>query len=527
MSASLFFVPPEPWGADDRSLTAAVDTVRGPLVADVAEWRTAPTVLRDSPDRRLARQGMRLCCTPAGEGREVWSLFDSAGEVIAKGTVALPAPTFSDEVPKGGLRAHLEDLTQGRALQPVAEITVTEILVALRDEDAKIRCRLVFTIASTGDGAAEADLAVQPLKGYERDAKRVRARVTDSLGWIRSPTPALIRLRSIAGAAPGTAGWDLRADDPAGPAMREILSVQLDVMEDRLPGVLADRHPDYLHQFRVAIRRTRSALSQLTDAIALEGRAEAVEGFRWLGRITSPVRDLDVQLLDLAERRARMEGDPHALDALERHLETLKKAAHRDLVLALTGDRFQAFLSRWRDSLNPSSANWTATESLRAPFADIVTARAVKLLRKVLREGRKIGPETEAERLHDLRKRMKKLRYVTEFLSEILPRDRSKPAIKALKGLQDVLGRVQDREVQVEALHGYGRTLASRKGVGAETLMTIGAWSEELDRDRRAARDAFAAAFETFAARETQALFHDIFDGPAGDQPGRRRPKED
>ena len=111
---------------------------------------------------------------------------------------------------------------------------------------------------------------------------------------------------------------------------------------------------------------------------------------------------------------------------------------------------------------------------------------------------------------------MKKLRYVAEFLAEVLPREKTKPAIKALKGLQEVLGRVQDREVQVEALHGYGRDLAGRKGVSAETLMAIGAWSEELDRDRREARAEFADAFRTFSAPDTQALFATLFGGHTG-----------
>ncbi|MEQ8394869.1 CHAD domain-containing protein [Thalassobaculum sp.] len=539
MNAPPTFVPQRGWSADHRALAAVVDAVKGSLNADPAQSQTVAVVLRDTPDRRLARQGYRLSCTPVDAGLETWSLFEPDGTLDAEAVVALPAPAFADEVQKGRLRSRLGDLAKGRTLLPVIEITVTETVVALRDGDGKIRCRLALTQVATAGAPAETDLTVHPLKGYGRDAGRVEARIADALGWSRSRAPALSRLETRAAGVSEAGGGALHADDPAGPAMREILSAQLDVMEDRLPGVLADRHPDYLHQFRVAIRRTRSALSQLPDAIALEGRPEAVEGFRWLGQITSPVRDLDVQLMDLAERRQRAGDDGPAMEALERHLRGLKTTAHRDLVLALSGSRFQRLAARWRDTLSPSSANWTATDTLRAPFAEIVSARAAKLLRKTLREGRRIGPDSPAETLHDLRKRMKKLRYVTEFLAEVLPPDRTKPAIKALKGLQDVLGRVQDREIQVEALHGYGRALAGRKGGSAETLMAIGAWSEELERDRRAARAEFAAAFDSFSAKETQALFHDIFAAPGmkpgsasgvatgSGKPDRRGPEED
>lgn len=526
MTSPLFFVPPPAWTADERSVAAAIHAARGDLSADRPATRTSVLIIRDTVARRLARRGCRLSSLSTGSDRDVWTLHRTDGGVLATETLSRHPAAFGDDLPTGPLRAHLEELTKGRALQSIIQIGLTERTVALRDRDGKIRSRLVFTTATTDDGATESDLTVKPLKGYERDTQRVQERLADALGWAVTETPAVDRLLAAVGDGSRTAPAaenDIRPDDPAGPAMREILSAQLDVMEDRLPGVLADRHPDYLHQFRVAIRRTRSALSQLGDAIALEGRTEAIDGFRWLGRITSPVRDLDVQMMDLAGRRKRMEGDPHALDALERHLAELKTTAHRDLVLDLSGSRFRSLVLRWRDTLSPSSANWTATETLRAPFAEIVSARAAKLLRKVLRDGRKIGPETDAEKLHDLRKRMKKLRYVTEFLAEVLPRDRSKPAIKALKGLQDVLGRVQDREIQVEALHGYGRVLSEGGDGDAETLMAIGAWTEELDSDRQAARAEFADAFEVFAAEQTQALFHDIFDGKRR----LRRRKED
>lgn len=519
MTTPTAFAPPDGWTGTLREVQAAIDAARGALSADLPETRTLTVTLRDSANYRLARSGHRLAGIPNGEARETWQISTLGGTPVAQGVLDVPAPAFHDELPKGELRSRLEELARGRSLHPVAEIHVEETVAALRDEDGKIRCRLVLTVAVEPGGTRETELDVRSLKGYEADARRVRSRIAGTLGWPVRDVPAFARVQAAAISVPGVVGAELRPDDPAGPAMREILSAQADVLEDRLSGVLADRHPDYLHQFRVAIRRTRSALSQLSAAIALEGRAEAVDGFRWLGRVTSPARDLDVQLLDLARRRAEMESGTDALDVLERHLTALKADAHRDLVLELSGTRFQRLIARWRDSLNPSSANWTATEPLRAPFATLVSARASKLLRKVLRDGRRIGPESEAEMLHDLRKRMKKLRYVTEFLGEVTPREQMRPAIKALKVLQDVLGRVQDREVQVEALHGYGHALAGRKGSSAEALMAIGAWSEELDRDRRAARAEFADAFETFAADETQALFHGIFDrhdGSAG-----------
>lgn len=504
------YAPPEGWPATADGLLVAVERLRGSLAGDPPKTRSQTITLRDTADRRLTRQGYHLTSVPGEEGRETWYLAGPDGAVAATEQVVALDRTFDSDLPKGALRSLLDRLGRGRALHPVAALHLTESAVALRDDEGKIRCRLLLTRVQDDAGNEAADVAVIALKGYDSDAGRVRERMETDLKWSRAPIRPHARLLADTVPVSDLAGTQRRPDDPAGAVMRELLSDQIDVLEDRLPGVLADRDPEYLHKFRVAVRRTRSALSQLSGAIALEGRAEAIEGFRWLGQVTSPARDFDVQLIDLAARRSHS-PDADALGPLERHLKARKTASHHDLALQLSGARFQTLVARWRDSLSPSSANWTATEPMRAPFAEVVAARGQKILRKALREGHRIGPHSEAERLHDLRKGMKKLRYVTEFLAEVLPREKTKPAIKALKGLQEVLGRVQDREVQVQALHRYGRDLAGRKTVMPETLMAIGAWSEELDRDRRDARQEFAAAFGTFAAGETQALFRAIF----------------
>ena len=66
--------------------------------------------------------------------------------------------------------------------------------------------------------------------------------------------------------------------------------------------------------------------------------------------------------------------------------------------------------------------------------------------------GRAIDDDSPAEDLHELRKVGKELRYLLEFFTSLYPADVVKPFIKTLKGLQDQLGRFQDREVQATAL---------------------------------------------------------------------------
>ena len=66
-----------------------------------------------------------------------------------------------------------------------------------------------------------------------------------------------------------------------------------------------------------------------------------------------------------------------------------------------------------------------------------------------------------AEALHDLRKRGKELRYLLELFGSPFPNDVVKPMVSTLKDLQEVLGRFQDRAVQVELLHEVRDELAA------------------------------------------------------------------
>ncbi len=134
----------------------------------------------------------------------------------------------------------------------------------------------------------------------------------------------------------------------------------------------------------------------------------------------------------------------------------------------------------------------------------------------MVRDGRRIDDESPPEALHDLRKRGKELRYLLELFGGLFPDSVVKPMVSALKGLQDVLGRFQDRAVQAGLLRGLGDELAAQPG-GPAALMTIGLVLESLHADQAAARAAFAERFDVFASAERRELVRSTF--PRLDRP--------
>jgi CHAD domain-containing protein len=129
----------------------------------------------------------------------------------------------------------------------------------------------------------------------------------------------------------------------------------------------------------------------------------------------------------------------------------------------------------------------------------------------MVRMGRPIRPTSPPEDYHELRKQGKELRYMLElFGSGLYPADVVKPMIKALKALQDVLGRHQDRHVQVALLRSLETELATRED-GAAASGAVSALIAVLEREEKGARRRFGERFDRFASAQQRALVNSTF----------------
>ncbi|MCJ7680591.1 MAG: CHAD domain-containing protein, partial [Candidatus Aminicenantes bacterium] len=67
-------------------------------------------------------------------------------------------------------------------------------------------------------------------------------------------------------------------------------------MSENENGILEDIDPEYLHKFRVSVRRTRSALTQIKKVFPPAQTKKWKKKFDKLGRASNRLRDLDVFL---------------------------------------------------------------------------------------------------------------------------------------------------------------------------------------------------------------------------------------
>jgi triphosphatase len=201
--------------------------------------------------------------------------------------------------------------------------------------------------------------------------------------------------------------------------------------------------PEHVHQLRVGIRRLRTALREMADfAPAIDPACEPalVDAFRALGR----QRDRE-HLQKTVQARIEAAGSPPV---------TWPEPAEPEPEPAdvVRGQPFQlALISLIAASLPPEDlAGAAAPEQHADPARKPLRARLSKLHRQVVRDGRRFDT-LEPDAQHRVRKRLKRLRYLAEFVAPIFGKRRAARYLKDLRPAQDALGEHNDAAVAISA----------------------------------------------------------------------------
>lgn len=496
------------WSGPEPSAVPAALTA---LAADHAVAMDRPVAWRrtwlDSIDLRLHRSGMALTAVEAADGGGcVLELSCTDGATVRAGPDTLGWPRVPARLPDG-LRPHLEPVLGVRALLPMVEASGTSVTGRLLDDEGKTVVRLVHERPATVTGGREqlpGGLWMVPLRGYDAAGERA-ARIAHRAGLVpETPSryPAALRAAGINPDAPSRAVME--AGLPARAAVARVLLSFLGQLEAAVDGTVSDVDIEFLHDLRVAVRRSRSAVKLLGDVLPPGLVAWATPQLKFLGDLTTPTRDLDVLLQELPSLTAGLTGDRREdVEPLVLHLAGLRADEQRRLAVGLRSPRFERFRARWRASLLALAA-WDGQPGAGPTATEVVVERLDRAHRRVLRRGSRITDASPAQDLHDLRKRAKELRYLLEVLPTTTDPADARVVIKELKALQDVLGTFQDSETQREALHSLATDLMSGDGASARTIFAMGELAARLQEDQDTSRARFAAVFERFSRRSAQ-----------------------
>ena len=242
------------------------------------------------------------------------------------------APRLADDVPAGPLRARLAKVLEGRVLQPRLVVTTT-VSDARRTNRADKATAVVRVHSHPGAGIDAGEQTALPwselievveLVGYESAAADVRDAL-EAAGWEAVPGDvvdvAAGWLEIDLGDRTVTPGVPLDPSMAALDAYRAVLANLRDAMVSTWEGTAADLDSEYLHDFRVAVRRTRSVLGAAEHVVPEDVRTAGGDGFKWLGDATTPPRDLDVEVIEWPDVVADFDAEVvAALEATRQHL---------------------------------------------------------------------------------------------------------------------------------------------------------------------------------------------------------------
>ena len=412
-------------------------------------------VYYDTTDLRLLRRGVTLRFRRGESPGDVWTAkLPAAAPAVGLARRERTLPGRASSMPES-----LADLVRGWALgaplTQVARLRTVRRQTSLLDTDGQPLVRLdddeVSILRGSRVAARFRELEVEladdaPARLLPQLAKRLQAAGAQPVDQV----PKLVRALG----PPALAPWELAVPELGSrPTAAQLVQMGLLAaaarLADHYAAVVLDEDPEGVHQARVGIRRLRSDLRTFGGLLDRDAVRPLREELGWLGGELGAVRDLDVLLARLrADAQGLDENDKPGSVELLRRLAGQRKMAHAKLLDALRSARSATLLE---NILVLVTAPPFASRDAERPAAQIVPALVRGPLRRLRREGDRLGTSPDDAALHRIRILAKRLRYATDIAAPLAGK-RARRAAHALAQLQDVLGDHNDARVALTRL---------------------------------------------------------------------------
>ncbi|TGN37866.1 CHAD domain-containing protein, partial [Paracoccus liaowanqingii] len=423
---------------------------------------------------------------------------------------------FVADLAEGPVRAALQRVSPLRSLLSVGSGTISSRQLSLTDDEGKtqVRARLT-TLQPKGDGAPVTFAALQGLRGYDRalDALRghLEAAAAPGADSVAAVAPLLFPAHVPYVAKPDV---PVAGDDTAWRAANDIITAYLRVARSNEAGIIADHDTEFLHDYRVALRKVRSVISLFKGVYSDDQTAALKQAASDLMAPTGRLRDLDVYLLARDDYFAMLPASLHqGLELMFAMFAKERRRAHKAVAANLRSaahDRAMTDLQALFDAPDRPVKGPEADHQVQDYARQLIWKR----YRKVCRIAREITAQTPDTQVHELRILCKKLRYLMEFFAPLFPADAVKPLLKPLKALQDNLGLFNDYSVQQVALRDF---MEAHEPIGQKQdlvlAQSIGALIAVLHERQKEERARIMSSFALFDSAEVRAEFRTLFHG--------------
>lgn len=477
---------------------------------DDGRHATTQVWIYDSFDRIFSRNGLALIRI-AGRFNLVNAEDLYTDTISSDELVRHHRQVFEWDFEDGDFRKVLRSHLKYRAATQLAltQLEIREFCV--RNSDGKIVLRLLSETAKIDDVEAVTSITAAPLLGYEDEATAIAKKLTQAPEFIVPHISFAQRLLELAGQAEVPLSPKdmirLSPQQSVQSAVTQIASGMVQVARQNEAGIIDDIDSEYLHDYRVALRKLRSVITLVKGAYGKEDTKQLKDVFGQLARATNRLRDLDVYLLNESVYREEIPACLRSgLDRLFKDFRLERRRVIRQIQQHFQSQAYLKLIAEQQAWLGGAEQS-TGTRST-LPIEAVASKEILKHYKLVRKEGMAITPETPDEAVHELRIECKKLRYLLELFASLYQPDDLKAILKRLRGLQNVLGNFNDYSVQTESMLVY---LNTAKNLEKQSAAAVGGLIAVLNDRQLQARSHVTERFLEFSDGKMSEHFKRLF----------------
>ncbi len=292
----------------------------------------------DTHDWALFHHGLLLDGVAEGGSTQLTLRRESDLRTLASAAVK-EAPGLIDSLPRHGFHKRLRGLLKLRCLLPMSTINVEGELIRVRDGEGKVLGELRYERWVTEEGSGldpRQWIVIIPLKGYEQEFDRVMAVVHRNPALESLSHPLMNEICAYSHRHPGDycnkPPVALSRGMPIAEAVRAILRLHFQVMQDNEQGIVEDLDTEFLHDYRIAVRKSRSILNLIKGIFPQRLLDPLIEDLGRLQSLTGPTRDMDAYFLNIEHYMADMEDQvAHDLEPVLEQIQLRRGKAQKIL----------------------------------------------------------------------------------------------------------------------------------------------------------------------------------------------------
>lgn len=298
-------------------------------------------------------------------------------------------------------------------------------------------------------------------------------------------------------------GISFSKKDPIIISLRELLQSYMELARANELGIKVDNDPEYLHQYRVNLRKLRSLVTTCKGVLNKDATNEIRQLVAETMSYTNYLRDLDVFLSQKSMYQKLIDKSfLEEFNVLFAHIEGERNESFQNVIELLSNDHYNECIHRLKIMFSAetflSEAGKYADCTSKAFVRDLIWKR----YRKIYTRAESVEFSTDDE-IHKVRIMCKKLRYVIESFEAFFPDKKTKVCQRVLKRLQNDLGSFNDCSVQQKLLEAFS----------CETPEVVALLKYALKSKQDKERNGVVKAVASFVDDDIKAAFHSLCRG--------------